>query len=116
MKKQELPAGVMRASFGKKVVMLVDSQLPFSLNDEMLKLADTMGPKERNMRYWLFSVSKGDFKKDKKNLEIRVSDPKSMGFETYDEAEENYAVWAKNDNNDKVKVRGLGIEAMKKLE
>ena len=69
---KELPAGVLRSSFGERIVMLIDSQMPFSQNDENLKLASVMLSKERKLRFWVFSVPKNAFSKKENILTIKL--------------------------------------------
>ena len=38
----DLPAGVIRSAFGGRFVWLVDSELPFARNTQVMVLADTM--------------------------------------------------------------------------
>ena len=101
-----LPMGVIRSSFGARLVWLVDSQLPFANNTQVMTLADTMVAKDKAKRYWVFSsvntahdIVSGDYT-------ITLPNPhvvKSAGFDTYDEAEAQYATWSKNDANKTVK-------------
>ena len=117
-KQTELPAGVMRSAFGGRIVMLVDSQLPFSLNDEMLKLASAMDAEERMFRYWVFSVVKGAFDKKEKELTIKLPNPhlvKGYGFNTYEGAEIKYVELAKEDSGKNAVVRGLDFRSLKLL-
>ena len=116
-KQTELPAGVMRSSFGARVVMLVDSKMPFSLTQEIMKLAETMDIEERIFRYWVFSMPKEVLEKEEKTLTISLPNShvvKSFGYNTYDSAEEKYVELA-NDDGKNLAVRGLGLEELKKL-
>ena len=115
IKQTQLPAGVIRSSFGKRVVMLVDSWLPFSRTTEMVKLGETLSEKDQKFQYWLFSVTQGSFRKTKKTLKINTVTVKGKGFKDYDKAEKEYVKWSESDSNKKVEVRGLGWDVIKTL-
>ena len=114
----ELPAGVIRSSFGAKVVMLVDSKMPFAKNTEILKLADAMPFEERPFRYWVFSMPKEVLEKNDRTLTISLPNSnvvKSFGYNTYDAAEERYVELSNTENGKDITVRGLGFVESKKL-
>ena len=113
---KELPAGVMRSSFGSRIVLLVDSKLPFSQNEEIMKLANTISPLDIILRFWVFSIVKEAFDKKEDTLIISLPSPhlvRSAGFNTYEGAEAKYEEWAKEDDKDKSIARG--IEGLRKI-
>ena len=114
----ELPAGVIRSSFGGRVVMLVDSKMPFALNEEIMKLADTMDFEERIYRYWIFSMPQNVLEKNDRTLTISLPDSnvvRSFGYDTYNGAEVKYVELANVENGKDIAVKGLGFIEIKKL-
>lgn len=106
----DLPTGVIRASFGGRLVWLVDSQLPFAQNTQVMTLADTMTASNKAKRYWVLNSVQSAHDKTGKEYTISLPNPhqvKSAGFNTYDEAEEQYEVWSKSDAGKSSVKKGL---------
>ena len=106
----DLPLGIIRSSFGGRLVWLIDTELPFAQNTPVMTLADTMTASDKAKRYWVFSSVKSAHDKTNGDYTISLPNPhavKSAGFDTYDEAEEQYETWAKSDAGKPSAKRGL---------
>ena|SRR3990167_2274517 len=106
----DLPLCVIRSSFGGRFVWLVDSQLPFGQSTPIMILADTMTASDKAKRYWVLNSVQSAHDKIGSDYSVSLPNPhqvKSAGFDTYDEAEEKYEVWAKSDAGKSSVKRGI---------
>ena len=107
-KLNETPAAWIRGAFGGRVVFIVESVLPFAKDVETMKLAAELPVGDESKQYWVFSVPNAFLDITGATFTVLQVNPgiKALGFNDYDDAEQQYENWALPDAGKPVK-RGL---------
>ncbi len=94
----QLPLGVIRAAYGPKIVLIIDSQLPI-VHDELLKLKP-IAPLQTTKRYWVISANNQvfDIIGNKTTTQTgKLGGAKLIGFTVYDDALDQFERFARLD-------------------
>lgn len=110
----ETPAGWIRGAFGGRVVFLVDSFLPTSRDVETMKCAGELPVGDDAKQYWVFSMPNAFLNITGNVFTVLQVNPgiKALGFDDYDDAEEQYETWSLPDAGKAVK---RGFEGLKQI-